>query len=92
MSEVEMIHKESLERNSKTNSGGLVLLERVNENLESLLKAFEGRISKETNLRENLQEYPNPIKEGHRLAKHMKLIRDTQTQWEAPPKVISRDL
>ena len=27
---------------SKTNSGGLILLEKVNENLESLLKAFKG--------------------------------------------------
>ena len=60
--------------------------------MESLLKAFEGQISNETILPENLQEYPNPIEEGHRLAKHMKLIRDTQTQWEAPPIVINRDL
>ena len=79
MSEAKRIHKESLDGNSKTSSGGLVLLEKVNENLESLLKAFEGRISKETVLPDNLQEYPNPIEESHRLAKHMKLIRDTQT-------------
>ena len=92
MSEAERIHKESLERNSKTSSRGFVLLEKVNENLESLLKAFEGRISKETVLPNSLQEYPNPIEESHRLAKHMKLIRDTQTQWEAPPIAIKRDL
>ena len=88
MSEAKKGHKESLEGNSKTSSRGLVLLEKVNENLESLLKAFEGQISKGTILLENLQEYPNPIEEGHRLARHMKLIRDTQTQWEAPPIVI----
>ena len=92
MSEVERIQRESLEGNSKTSSGGSVLLEKVNENLESLLKAFEGRISKEMVLPDNLQEYPNPIEESHRLAKHMKLIRDTQTLWEAPPIVINRDL
>ena len=68
------------------------MLDKVNENLESLLKAFEGRISKETVLPDNLQNYPNPIEEIHRLAKHMKLIRDTQTQWEAPLIVINRDL
>ena len=79
MSEAERIHKESLEGSSKTSSGGSVLLEKVNENLESLLKAFEGRISKETILPNNLQEYPNPIEESHRLAKHMKLVRDKQT-------------
>ena len=56
------------------------------------LRAFEGKISKETVLPDNLQEYPNPIEESHRLAKHMKLIRDTQTQWEAPPIAINRDL
>ena len=53
-SEAKRIHKESLERNSKTSSRGSILLEKVNENLESLLKAFEGRISKETILPKNL--------------------------------------
>ena len=80
MSEAEKIQKKSLETTSKTSSGGSVLLEKVNENLETLLKAFEGRISKETILPENLQEYPNPIEEVHRLARHVKLIRDAQTQ------------
>ena len=92
MSEAKKVQKRNLETTSKTSLGGSVLLEKVNENLKSLLKVFEGRISKETILLENLQEYPNPIEEGHRLAKHMNLIRDTQTQWEAPPIVISREL
>ena len=92
INEAEKRPRKSLEENSKPSSGGSVLLEKVNENLESLLKAFEGRISKETVLPDNLQDYPNPIEESHRLAKHMKLIRDTQTQWEAPPIVINRDL
>ena len=92
MSEAERRPMTSLEENSKTSSGGSILLEKVNENLESLLKAFEGRISKETVLPDNLQNYPNLIEESHRLAKHMKLIRDTQTQWEDPPIAINRDL
>ena len=79
ISEAEQMHKKSLDATSKTSSGGSILLEKVNENLESLLKAFEGQISKKTILLENLQEYPNPIEESHRLARHMKLIRDTQT-------------
>ena len=74
---------------SKTNFGGLVLLEKVNENLESLLKAFKGRIAAETILPRNLQEYPNPIQEGHRLTNHMWLVKDTQTQWEAPTTMIT---
>ena len=92
MNEAERIPRGSLEENSKTRLGGSSLLEKVNENLESLLKAFEGRISKETVLPNNLQNYPNPIKESHRLAKHLKLIRDTQTQWEALPIAINREL
>ena len=66
-------------------------MEKVNENLESLLKAFKGKITKETILLANLQDYLNPIQEGHRLAKLMRLIKDTQTQWEAPPTRISRE-
>ena len=89
MSEAKKIQKKSLETTSKTCSGCLVLLQKVNENLESLLKAFEGWISNETILPKSLQENPNPIEQGHRLAKHMKIIRDTQTQWEAPPVVIN---
>ena len=92
MSEAEKTQMKSLETTSKTSSRSLVLLEKINENLESLLKAFEGRITNKTILPSNLQEYPNPIQEGHRLAKHMKLIKDTQTQWESPPVVISREL
>ena len=36
-----------------------------------------------------MQAYPNPIQEGHRLANHMQLIKDTQTQKEAPSTMIS---
>ena len=67
-----------LETISKTNSRSLVLLKRMNENSKSLLKAFKGRITLETILPTNLNEYPNPIQEGHRLANHIWLIKDTQ--------------
>ena len=40
ISEAERIPRGSLEENSKTSSGGSVLLEKVNENLETLLKVF----------------------------------------------------
>ena len=46
---------------SKTSSGGSILLEKVNENLESLLRALKGRVTLKTTLPTNLQDYPNPI-------------------------------
>ena len=46
---------------SKTSSGDSVLMEKMNENLEAILKAFDARITPETILPKNLQEYPNPI-------------------------------
>ena len=67
---------------SKTSSGGSVLMEKVNENLEALLKAFDARIKPDTVLPKELKEYPNPMEEKRRLADHSQLIRDTQTQWE----------
>ena len=65
-------------------------MEKVNENLEALLKAFDARITSNTVLPPTLQEYPNPIQEKHRLAEHMKLIKEMQTKWEAPPKEVDR--
>ena len=73
---------------SKTSSGGSVLMEKVNENLEALLKAFDARITSNMILPPTLQEYPNPIQEKHRLVEHMKLIKEIQTKWEAPPKEV----
>ena len=75
---------------SKTSSGGSVLMEKVNENLEALLKAFDARITSNTVLPPKLQEYPYPIQEKQRLAEHMKLIKEMQTKWEAPPKEVDR--
>ena len=73
---------------SKTSLGGSMLMEKVNENLEALLKAFDARIMSNTILPPKLQKYPNPIQEKHRLAEHMKLIKEMQTKWEAPPKEV----
>ena len=42
VSEVEKTQKKILKTTSKASLGGLVLLEKVNENLKSLLKAFKG--------------------------------------------------
>lgn len=74
-----------------------MLVEKVNKNLEAILKAFDARITPKIVLPKNLQgaqclfqECPNPIKEKHRLAKHMKVIKDTKTMWEGPPKRIDQ--
>ena len=58
-------------------------MEKVNENLEALLKAFDARIKPDTVLPKELQEYPNPIEEKKKLVEYSQLINDTQTQWEA---------
>ena len=63
-------------------------MEKVNENLKAMLKAFNARIILETILAKSLQEYPNPIQEKQCLAEHMDLIKDTQTEWEGPLKHI----
>ena len=59
---------------SKTSSGGSVSMEKVNENLEALLKAFDARIKPDTALPKDLKEYPNPMEEKRRLAEHSQLI------------------
>ena len=65
-------------------------MEKLNENLETMLKDFEGRITLENILQKNLQEYPNPIQEKQCLMDHMELLRDTQATLEDPPKRIER--
>lgn len=89
-------HKETLERArkekqdelSKTSSGGSILMEKVNENLEALLKDFEGHIKLDTSLPNNLQEYPNPIQEKECLDENLRLIQETQTAVKMPPAMI----
>lgn len=64
---------------------GSVIEDKVNETLESFLKAFEARVTKETPLPPKLQEYPNPIQEKINLVRNQALICDTQTMFEGPP-------
>ena len=69
---------------SETDSGGSVLVEKVNEPLEAALKAVGSRITSFTELPKKLQEYPNPRAEKVGLAVHQQMIRDTQTMLEGP--------
>lgn len=55
---------------SKTSLGDSVLMEKVNKNVEALLKAFDARIKPDTILPKQLKEYPNPMEEKRRLAKY----------------------
>ena len=75
---------------SETDSGGSVLVEKVNEPLEAALKAAGSRITPFTELPKKLQEYPNPRAEKVDLAVHQQLIRDTQTMLEGPPPAYKR--
>ena len=67
-----------------TDSGGSVLVDKVNETLESILKAYEKRLTTDTTIPPKLKEYPNPIQEKVNLVRNHALIRDTQTMWEGP--------
>ena len=69
----------------ETDSGGLVLVDTINETLESILKAYEKRLMVDTTIPPKLKEYPSPIQEKVNLVKHHALIRDTQTMLEGPP-------
>ena len=76
---------------SRTSFGGSVLVDKVNETLDSLLKAYEARIRADTVIPPKLKEYPDPIQEKVNLVKHQALIRDTQTTFEGPPPYTSRN-
>ncbi|WP_208972676.1 hypothetical protein, partial [Escherichia coli] len=65
-------------------------MEKVNENLEALLKAFQARIKPETEIPMSFQEYPNHMEEKERLNDHTRLIQDTQTMVERLPDRIER--
>ena len=75
---------------SGTDSGGSVLVEKVNEPLEAAPKAYNNRITAFTELPKKLQEYPNPRAEKIGLAAHQQLIRETQNMLEGPPPVYTR--
>ena len=68
-----------------TNSGGSVLVDKVNETLETILKAYEKRLTTDTTIPPKLKEYPSPIQEKVNLVQNHALIRDTQTMLEGPP-------
>ena len=55
---------------SEASSSGSVLVEKVNESLEAIKKAYESRITALTEIPPKLQEYPNPREEKINLAIH----------------------
>lgn len=55
---------------SEKNSGGSVLVEKVNEPLDAALQAYESRLTPLTKLPKKLQEYPNPRAEKINLVVH----------------------
>ena len=75
---------------SEKDSGGSVLVEKLNEPLDAALQAYESRITALTELPKKLQEYPNPREEKINLSVHQQLIRDTQTLLEGPPPTYKR--
>ena len=69
----------------KTYLGGSVLVDKINETLGSILKAYEKYLMVDTTIPPKLKEYPSPIQEKVNLVKHHALIRDTQTMLKGPP-------
>ena len=63
---------------SETSSGGSVLVEKVNESLEAIKRAYESCIIALAEIPLKLQEYPNPREEKVNLAVHQQKIRETQ--------------
>lgn len=87
-----IIHPESPDNLviSETSSGGLVLVEKVNESLEAIKRDYESRVTALTEIPPKLREYPNPREEKVNLAVHQQRIRETQALLECPPKPIER--
>ena len=76
---------------TKSNEAGSVIVDRVNETLEMLLKQWESRRLKlDTPFPPKLLEYPDPLQEKIDLIRNQQLIRDTQTTFEGPPAHILR--
>ena len=75
---------------TKSNEGGSVIVDKVNETLEMLLKQWEARLKSDTPFSPKLQEYPDPLREKIDLIRNQQLIRDTQTTFEGPPAHIIR--
>ena len=76
---------------SRSSFGGSVLVDKVNETLDNLLKAYEARVRADTIIPPKLKEYPDPIQEKVNLVKHQALIRDTQTTLDGSPPYVSRN-
>ena len=87
-----VVHPELLDNLvvSETSSGGSVLVEKANESLEAIKRAYESRITALTEIPPKLKEYPNPREEKVNLAIHQQKIRETQALLEGPPKTIER--
>ena len=74
----------------EVSSGGLVLVEKVNEHLDAIRMAHESRLAAQMEIPKKLQEYPNPLEEKVNLAVHMQMIRETQAILEGRPKPLTR--
>ena len=62
-----------------------MLVDKVNETLESILKAYEKCLIADMTIPPKLKEDPSPpIQEKINLVKHQGLIRDTQTMLKGP--------
>lgn len=75
---------------SNSNEGGSVIVDKVNETAEKMLRAWESRITSDTPFLPKLLEYPDPLQEKIDLVRNHQLIQDTQTMFEGPHPHINR--
>ena len=54
---------DALSSEKETDFGGLVLVDKINETLDSILKAYEKRLMADNAIPPKLKEYPSPIQE-----------------------------
>ena len=74
----------------EVSSGGLILVEKVNEHLDAIRMAHKSRLAAQMEIPKKLQEYPNPLEEKVNLVVHMQMIRETQAILEGRPKLLTR--
>lgn len=55
---------------TRSNEGGSVIVDKVNETLDALLKAWSSRLTAETPIPLRLQEYPNALQEKINLVRN----------------------
>ena len=80
------INEES--KNLEPSFGEFVIVDKTYEPLQVAQEAYNGRITRFTEILNKRKEYPNPGEEKKRLVVHQQLVWYTQTMLEGPPPIL----